>query len=166
MTRLRGPSGPKTGCAHSPARGRGAQDLDRLADERERHRIAIGLEADEIILGHDTRLPGLQAEAGVPGGVDQMALLLDEAINRALVRGAMDALIGDLGHPLPKLLVEVDVVDEPPPRQEVAAEVFHPGLDFALRLGAIGLTQPRLEAPIDSEASKGRVPTDPSLRGA
>jgi len=34
-----------------------AQDLDRLADERERHRIAIGLEADEIILGHDARLP-------------------------------------------------------------------------------------------------------------
>jgi hypothetical protein len=24
-----------------------AQDLDRLADERERHRMAIGLEADE-----------------------------------------------------------------------------------------------------------------------
>jgi len=102
----------------------------------------------------------------VPGGADQVALLLDEAINRPLVRGPVDPLIGDLGHPLPKLLVEVDVVDEPPPRQEVAAEVFHPGLDFALRLGAIGLTQPRLEAPIVGEASKGRVPQDPPLRRA
>jgi len=36
-----------------------AQDLDRLADERERHRIAIGLEAHEVVGGHDARLAGL-----------------------------------------------------------------------------------------------------------
>ncbi len=143
-----------------------AQDLDRLADEREWHRIAIGLEAHEIIVGHDARLPGLQAEAGVPGGADQVSLLLGEAINRALVRGPVDPLIGDLGHPLPELLVEVDVVDECPPRQEVPAEVLHPGLDFALRLGAIGLTQPRLEAPVVGEAPKRGVPQDPPLRRA
>ncbi len=35
MTRLRGPSGPKTGCAHSPARGRGAQRLQEpRSDDR------------------------------------------------------------------------------------------------------------------------------------
>src|SRR5213076_795625 len=100
------------------------------------------------------------------GGADQVSLLLGEAINRPLMRRAMDALIRDLGHPLPELFVEVDVVDECPPRQEVAAEVLHPGLDFALRLGAIGLTQPRFEAPVVSEAPKRGVPQDSPLRRA
>src|SRR5215468_10364970 len=100
------------------------QDLDGLADERERHRIAVGLEADEIVVGHDAELPGLEPEARMAGGADQVALLVAEAINRALVGGPMDPAVGDLGHPLPELLVEVDVVDEGPPGQEVATEVL------------------------------------------
>jgi hypothetical protein len=55
--------------------------------------------AHEIVVGHDARLAGLQAKARVPGRADQAAVLLDEAINRALVRGPVDPLIGDLDHP-------------------------------------------------------------------
>ena len=87
-------------------------DLDRLADEREGHRVAIGLEADQVVVGDAPRLAGLQAEAGLAGGGDEVAPLAGEAVGRALVGGAVDPHVGDLGLPLAELLAEVLLVDE------------------------------------------------------
>ena len=76
-------------------------DLDGLADQRERHRVAVGLEAHEIVAGDDAALAALQAEARLAGGGRcSCALLRGEAVDRPLVGGAVDPHIGDRGHPL------------------------------------------------------------------
>ena len=103
---------------------------------------------------------------GWPVGGEQVAVLLGEAVDRPLVRRAVDPDIGDRGHPLGELLVEVDVIDELPAGQEVALEVLHAGLDLALGLRPIGPAQPRLEAPVVGEGAEGGVPDDAPLLGA
>ena len=40
-----------------------AADLHGLADQRERHRVAVGVDADEPVVGDDPRQRGLEAEA-------------------------------------------------------------------------------------------------------
>src|SRR5437867_11231131 len=88
--------------------------LDRLADQREGDRVAIGLEAHEVILGDAPGLAGLQAEPGLAAGGDQVAALAGEAVRRPLMRGAVNADIGDLDLPLAELLAEILLVDEAP----------------------------------------------------
>ena len=100
-------------------------DLDRLADEREGHRVAIGLEADEVILRHEPRLAGLEAKARLAAGGNQVEALLREAIDRALVGRAVDPDIGNLGLPLAELLAQILFVDEGAAGQEIALEVLH-----------------------------------------
>ena len=46
--------------------------LHGLADEREGHRVAIGLEADEVVRRHAARLAGLEPERGLAGRHDQV----------------------------------------------------------------------------------------------
>ena len=62
-----------------------ARDLDRLADEREGHRVAIRLEADEVVVGDAPRLAGLEAKPGLTAGGDQLVTLLGEPVRGALV---------------------------------------------------------------------------------
>jgi len=85
-----------------------AVDLDGLADQQEGDRVAVGLDADEPVVGDDARRRRLQAKARLARGGEQHRLLLGEAVDRPLVRGAVDAHIGDGGHPLGKLLVQVE----------------------------------------------------------
>jgi hypothetical protein len=108
------------------------EDLHRLPHQGEGHRVTVGLEADQVVLGHDTRLPGLQPEAGVAGGRHEVALLGRKAIEGALVGGPMNAPVGDLSHQLAHLLLEIHVVDERAAGQEVAGEVLHTRFDLAL----------------------------------
>ena len=136
------------------------RDLDGLPDEREGHRVAIGLEADEVVLGDAPRLAGLQAEAGLAAGGDELALLAGEAVGGALVGGAVDPHVGDLGLPLAELLPQVLLVDEGPAREEIALEVLHARFDLALGLGPVGPTEVGLEAPVVGELLEGGVPDD------
>jgi hypothetical protein len=55
------------------------------------------------------------------------------------------------------------IVDEAPARQEVALEVFHAGLDLALRLRPIGAADVRLEAPVVGELLERGVPDDTAV---
>src|SRR5438876_6698388 len=107
-----------------PERAIAAMDLDRLVDEGEGHGVAVRVDADEVVLGHDARQGGLETETRLACGGDQQRLLLDEALDGALMGGAMEADVGDRRHPLAHLFVQVDVIDELPARQEVALEVL------------------------------------------
>src|SRR5262245_10402386 len=100
-------------------------DVDGLPDEGEGHRVTIGLEADEVVLGHAPGLTGLEAERGLARGSDEMTSLADEAIRRAFVRGAVDPDIGDLALPLAELLAQVLLIDERAAREEVPLEILH-----------------------------------------
>jgi ATP dependent DNA ligase-like protein len=114
---------------------RAAGHLDRLANQRERHGVAIGLEADEVVLGHAPRLAGLEPEARLPRRGDQGLVFPREAIDRPLMGGAVHAHVGDVALPLAQLLQQVLIIDEGPTREEVALEVLHPGFDLALLAG-------------------------------
>ena len=138
-------------------------DLDGLPDEREGHRVAIRLEAHQVIVGDPPRLARLQPEARLAPRGDERALLAAEAIRRALVGGAVDPHVGDLGLPLPELRAQVLLVDEDPPGEEVALEVLHARLHLPLGLGAVGPAEMRLEPPVVGELLEGGVPDDASV---
>ena len=142
-----------------------AGDLDRLADQREGHGVAIGLEADEVVLGDPPRLARLEAEPRLAGGGNQVGALPGKPVRGPLVGRAVHPHVGDLGLPLAELLAQILFVDEGPPRQEVALEVLHPRFHFAFGLRPIGPTEVRLEAPVVGELLEGGVPDDPPLAG-
>src|SRR6185369_10084091 len=87
-----------------------------------------------------------------------MSTLLFEAIDRALVHGAVLALVSDRRVPLRPLRTHVVQIDERAPGEEVALGVLHAALDLALGSGPVRPAQPRLEPPVTREALEGRVP--------
>jgi hypothetical protein len=103
-------------------------DLDRLPDQRERDRVAIGLEADQVVVGYDARVAGSEAEAGLGGRRDQGRLLLDEAIVGPLVGRPVDPDVGDLRQPLGELFLEIPVVEEDAPGRKLRLKYFTPDL--------------------------------------
>src|SRR2546426_969971 len=137
--------------------------LDRLADQREGDRVAIRLEANEVILGDAPGLAGLQAEPGLAAGGDQLAPLAGEAVRGTLMRGAVNADVRDFDLPLAELFPEILLVDEGAPRKEVPLEVLHPRFDLALRLRAVGAAHGRLGAPLLGQPSERRIPHGPGL---
>src|SRR3989441_6269093 len=139
-------------------------DLHGLADEGEGDRVAIRLAAHEVILGDAPRLARLQAEAGLTPRGDQMAPLVDEAVGGALVGGAVNPHVGDLGLPLAELLAQILLVDERPAGEGIPLEVLHARFDLALGLRPVGSTEVGLEAPIVGELLEGRT-TRPSPAG-
>src|SRR5437867_9067774 len=140
-------------------------DLDGLADEGEGDRVAIRLEAHEVILGDAPRLARFQAEAGLTSSGDQMAPLVDKAVGGALVGGAVNPHVGDLGLPLAELLAQILLVEGRSAGEEIPLEVLHARFDLALGLRPVGPTEVGLEAPIVGELLEGRIPDDPPLAG-
>ena len=59
-----------------------ALDLDRLTDERERHRVAVGVEADKEILSNDAAKACLESKARSSGTGQQVCAFLGETIER------------------------------------------------------------------------------------
>lgn len=100
------------------------QDLHALANQGAGHRVAVGVNRDEPIVGHDALSEHGGKKARLAGRGHKMGRFLGKALDRALVRGAVDALIGDLGKPEKKLRVEVGKIAKAPPGQEVALEVL------------------------------------------
>src|SRR2546426_1126616 len=141
-------------------------DLHGLADEGEGDRVAIRLEAHEVILGDAPRLARLQAEAGLTPRGDQMAPLVDEAVGGALGGGAVNPHVGDLGLPLAELLAQILLVDEGPAGEEIPLEVLHARFDLALGLRPVGSTEVGVGAPQDRETLERSVSdTPPPPRG-
>ena len=91
-------------------------------------------------------------------GVDEMRALPFEAVDGPLVGGAVLAHVGDGGVPLDELLVEVELVDERAPWEEVPFDVLHPALNLTLGPSPVrpAQAQPRLEAPILGECLERR----------
>ncbi len=141
-----------------------ATDFHRLPDQAERDRVAIRFEADEIVLGDQPRMTRLVLEPRLRASRHQEGLLLREAINRPLVRRAVDADIGHRRHPRGELLVEILIVTERPAREKIAAEVFHAGFHLTFGLGPIRLAESWLEAPIIGERFEGRIPVRATIR--
>src|SRR5574338_1467682 len=134
------------------------EHLHGLADEPERHRIPVGLEAHQVVVGNDARQAPALTEGTVSGDRHQRAALLDEAFDRPHVRSAVDALVGDRGIPLVELRLHIEDIDEAPAGQEVPLQVLHARLHLALGLRPVRRAQPRLEAPVPSEGAEGLVP--------
>src|SRR5262249_12059619 len=128
-----------------------------------RHRIPIGVDADQIVAGDGARQARLQSKARMTGGGQQVQTLLSKAIDRSLMRGAMDPLIRDGAAPLGELLGEIDVIHEAPTGQEVALEILDPRLNLPFGPGAVGLAEPWLEAPVLGKGLEGGIPDDAAL---
>src|SRR5512144_144470 len=133
-------------------------DLYDLADEGEGNRITVGLEAHQVVLGNDAGGAGLEPEAWLTGSGQEVLALAHEALDRSLVSGPMEAGVSNAGHPLSQLRIEVGLVDETAPGQEIALDIFYPAFHLALCLGTVGTAQPRLEAPVLGKGLERRVP--------
>jgi hypothetical protein len=84
-----------------------ARDLDRLADEPEGHRVAVRLEADEVVLGDEPGLAGLEAK---PGLATVTANRNEELARELLSRGGFDCMrapidFGALGRTLQAAMI-------------------------------------------------------------
>src|SRR5512134_3426738 len=96
-------------------------DLYNLADEGEGNRITVGLEAHQVVLGNDAGGAGLEPEAWLTGSGQEV--LAHAAVDRSLVSGPMEAGVSNAGHPLSQLRIEVGLVDETAPGQEIALDI-------------------------------------------
>ena len=110
-----------------------AEHLDRLPDQRERHRVAVRVDGDQVVGRHHPRQRRLEPERPARRRWNQGVTLPREAVDRPLVRRPVHRHVGDRRRPRRQLLVEVEVLTESPARQEIALEVLHTRLDLPLR---------------------------------
>lgn len=108
------------GVDHNPALA--PLHLNRATDESEGHRVAVGIEADQEVLRHDPRIPGLEPERGLVRRREQVVPLGGEARNGPLMRRAVDPLIGDRHRPVEERVPEMNIVHELAAHQEVPLE--------------------------------------------
>jgi hypothetical protein len=155
--------GDQLAAAVDPHLSVAALDLHRMADQRERHRVPVRVEADEEVVGNDPHEARLELEAGPCRARHQLGRFVGEAFDRHLVCGAVHAYVGNGGVPQRPLLARILQVDERAAREEVALEVLHARLDLALGPRPIGSTQSRLEAPVACETLKRGVPHHTAL---
>ncbi len=134
-----------------------------LSDELERHGVAVGREADEIIAGDNATASSGVREWRLARERHQCRLLRVKSLEWAFVSRAVHAHVGNRGVPVGELLGEIHDIDEAPDRQEVVLHVLHARLDFAFGLRAIGTAQARLEAPILGEAAERCVPHNATI---
>src|SRR5439155_8990141 len=95
----------------------------------------------------------------------ERVLLAYVAIGGGLVQGTGGPNSVDTRGSLGELLAQVLVVDEGASGQEISLEVLHAGFDLALRLGAIGAAEVRLEPPVVGELLERGIPHDPAVAG-
>jgi hypothetical protein len=89
-----------------------------------KHGVAIGLEADEVVLGDPPRLARLKAERRLAGGGNQVGALSGKPVRGPLVGRAVHPHVGDLGLPLAELLAQILLVDEGPPGRKLRSKYF------------------------------------------
>ena len=147
-------------------------DLDRLPvglhfdlppRKTERHRVAVGLEGDQAVLGDVPDGAFLDDVARTPLRVEEKSFFLGEHLRRLPVRRAVDPLIGHGHDPPQKTDVEmIETLEALSP--EEALDVFYARLDLALGLGPVGPMRPRLEAVMAAEVPEDRVPLEAGAR--
>lgn len=147
-------------------------DLDRLPvglhfdlppRKTERHRVAVGLEGNQTVLGDVPDGAFLDDVARTALRVEEKSLFLGEHLRRLPVRRAVDPLIGYCNDPLQKTDVEmIETLEALSP--EEALDVFYARLDLALGLGPVGPMRPRLEAIMPAEVPEDRVPLEAGAR--
>ena len=110
----------------------GTHDLDGLADQTERYRVAVAVDRHQPVVGDDPRADhGLQ-EAGLAGRGHQCGHFVGKAVDRSLVGRAVIRRSAISTLPERQLPIEVVEVGEAAAGDEVAFDVFHAGLDLAL----------------------------------
>lgn len=135
--------------------------LDPLANEAKGHGVTVRRQTDEIVLSHDARHARLLLETALSGKGHQLPAFPLEPCDRWLIGRAMHPPVGDGRVPFVELRLEVHEIDERPSGEKVPLQIFHARFDLALRLGPIGPTHPRLEAPIVREGFEGGIPETP-----
>jgi hypothetical protein len=85
------------------------------------------------------------------------AFVAIEAHARTRLRGAVDAHIRHVIQPRPPLLIEIRIVEERAPVDEIAAKIPDRALDFSLGLRPIWTTGAWRKAPMAREAQELRV---------
>ena len=83
------------------------QDFDPFARQPVGHRVAVGFEGDEAVLGDVAHGPLLEDIGGTALHGEEKVLFLEEHLGGPAVRRAVDALVGDVDDPLEKLDIEV-----------------------------------------------------------
>ena len=77
-----GVGGDGTAAVEDPDLAIATFHLDRMANERERHRVAVGVEADEKVLGDDAGEAGLEPEPRPSHARQQVRPFFVEAFER------------------------------------------------------------------------------------
>jgi hypothetical protein len=138
-----------------------AFDLHGLANQSEGHPVAVGIDTHQIAAGDDAGDGALQPEARLASTGDELRALTLEAVDGPLVGSAVvPSYIRHRGRPFGQLRVEIALIVELAPRQEIALHVFQPPTPPGTR--PIRLTQPWLEAPVLGKGQKGHIPGGPS----
>jgi hypothetical protein len=83
-----------------------------------------------------------------------------EAFQRPFAGLAMQALIGDLGQPLPRLTIDIVQIGELAQRPEVLAKISDGALDFSFFPAAGRIAGMREEAVFTGEGEESRKETD------
>jgi hypothetical protein len=110
--------------------------FDSPADVLVRHGVSIGIDIDQAIRGD-------LARARQRCGRDELERqqcrrFRRKAVDRPLVRGAVDPHVGDLSHPLLEVGLQSLERSEAHARERVALDVLHATLDLPLRPRAEG----------------------------
>jgi hypothetical protein len=132
-----------------------ALNLHPLADERQGHRVAGGLQAHPVVLRDYTRQPCLEPKARLPRREDKLRVRAGKAVPRALLRRAGRAPLGEGGVPLGERGIEVGLVEQVRPGRQWRLRDFTPLSTWRLR--SIGWAAPRLKVPSVGKGLEGGV---------
>lgn len=115
-------------------------DLDALADQAPRHRVAVRVEIDCAVgLDLADQIPQLP-ERGAAGQRAQRTSFVGKALRWRNASGAVFTLVGDLARPPVQMRLERRPALEPAPGDGVLLDVAHSAFVFSFRTCPIGST--------------------------
>jgi hypothetical protein len=128
-------------------------DLDAPADQRRIEAVVVGVQA-QMRVARNAHRPAARGVGHLVGQRRHRLPLIDQAIERPGTERLVRARV-DLPKPGVELVLEVQLVREPPARLEVRLRVALQPLDRALGLRVARLAKPPVDAQLAAEAGEG-----------
>ena len=136
-------------------------DLDDAARPI-RHAVVVAADRDEAVVAHATFQLQERIERRC-GQRLQLGPLGRESLGDDLLRGTVNAHVGNLGEPFVELGIEIVEVAEAAGQEEVLPNVAERPLDFALGFGTIWPAGPRVEAVVLGKCQQRTVVDDVAI---